>query len=108
MIVVHVHMSRAALWLLAEMLVVCLLCSACWTSTSFAVRATMSTCNLLPCHAACTVEHSSTVMSMIRTASAGRRTPSVACVVQPGSSGFQKVFFGNEEIAIPVASRLVA
>ena len=29
----------------------------------------------------------------------------MACVVQPGSSGFQKVFFGNEEIAIPVASR---
>lgn len=31
----------------------------------------------------------------------------MACVVQPGSSGFQKVFFGNEEIAIPVASRSV-
>lgn len=38
---------------------------------------------------------------------AGRSTPSVACVVQPGSTGFQKVFFGNEEIAIPVASRSV-
>ena len=83
------------------------LCSACWTSTSFAVRVTMPTCNPLPCHAACTAKHASTVMSMMRTASAGRRTPSVACVVQPGSSGFQKVFFGNEEIAIPVASRSV-
>lgn len=35
----------------------------------------------------------------------GRPTPSVACVVQPGAAGFQKVFFGNEEIAIPVAAR---
>mmetsp|Transcript_7913 Transcript_7913/g.23314 ORF Transcript_7913/g.23314 Transcript_7913/m.23314 type:complete len:617 (-) Transcript_7913:2254-4104(-) len=34
----------------------------------------------------------------------GRPTPSVACVVQPGAAGFQKVFFGNEEIAIPVAA----
>lgn len=33
----------------------------------------------------------------------GRPTPSVACIVQPGSNGgFQKVFFGDEEIAIPV------
>ncbi|GBF97148.1 ATP-citrate lyase B [Raphidocelis subcapitata] len=32
----------------------------------------------------------------------GRATPSVACIVQPGSSGFQKLFFGSEEIAIPV------
>lgn len=33
----------------------------------------------------------------------GRSTPSVACIVQPGSNGgFQKVFFGDEEIAIPV------
>lgn len=33
----------------------------------------------------------------------GRSTPSVACIVQPGSSGgFQKLFFGSEEIAIPV------
>lgn len=47
-------------------------------------------------------------MRMVLPAAAGRRTPSVACVVQPGSSGFQKVFFGNEEIAIPVASRLVS
>jgi hypothetical protein len=35
----------------------------------------------------------------------GRSTPSVACVVQPGSAGFQKVFFGKEEIAIPVSGR---
>ena len=34
---------------------------------------------------------------------AGRETPSVACVVQPGNpGGFQKVFFGREEVAIPV------
>lgn len=38
--------------------------------------------------------------------SAGRPTPSVACIVQPGSNGgFQKVFFGDEEIAIPVYGR---
>ena len=37
---------------------------------------------------------------------AGRPTPSIACVVQPGvSGGFQKVFFGREEIAIPLSSR---
>lgn len=39
----------------------------------------------------------------------GRSTPSVACIVQPGSNGgFQKVFFGDEEIAIPVYGRYVA
>ena len=46
--------------------------------------------------------------SCTRTATrcAGRPTPSVACVVQPGvSGGFQKVFFGREEIAIPLRSR---
>ncbi|KAK9815928.1 hypothetical protein WJX72_012098 [[Myrmecia] bisecta] len=33
----------------------------------------------------------------------GRPTPSVACVIQPGNDGgFQKVFFGKEEVAIPV------
>ncbi|KIZ05638.1 ATP citrate (pro-S)-lyase [Monoraphidium neglectum] len=32
----------------------------------------------------------------------GRKTPSVACIVQPGSTGFQKLFFGSEEIAIPM------
>ncbi|KAL6778097.1 ACLB1 [Auxenochlorella protothecoides x Auxenochlorella symbiontica] len=32
----------------------------------------------------------------------GRTLPSVACIVQPGSQGgFQKVFFGAEEVAIP-------
>lgn len=37
---------------------------------------------------------------------AGRPTPSVACIVQPGSNGgFQKLFFGKEEIAIPVYGR---
>ena len=36
----------------------------------------------------------------------GRPTPSVACVVQPGNpGGFQKLFFGREEIAIPLQSR---
>ncbi|BDA50082.1 ATP-citrate synthase beta chain protein 1 [Coccomyxa sp. Obi] len=34
----------------------------------------------------------------------GRSIPSVACVVQPGNpGGFQKVFFGREEVAIPVS-----
>ncbi len=38
--------------------------------------------------------------------SAGRQTPSVACAVQPGApGGFQKVFFGSEEVAIPVFGR---
>lgn len=33
----------------------------------------------------------------------GRATPSVACIVQPGAAGgFQKLFFGHEEIAIPL------
>lgn len=32
----------------------------------------------------------------------GRKTPSVAGVIQPGSDGFQKLFFGQEEIALPV------
>jgi ATP citrate (pro-S)-lyase len=37
----------------------------------------------------------------------GRKTPSVAVIVQPGSGGgFQKLFFGQEEIAIPQASWL--
>lgn len=31
----------------------------------------------------------------------GREKPSVACIVHPGSQGFQKVFFGLEETAIP-------
>jgi hypothetical protein len=35
----------------------------------------------------------------------GRETPSVAGVIQPGSEGFQKLFFGQEEIAVPVYSR---
>eukprot|EP00887_Chlorella_sp_A99_P004947 scaffold4.g4947.t1 len=37
----------------------------------------------------------------------GRETPSVACIVQPGShGGFQKVFFGREEVAIPQYSTI--
>lgn len=36
----------------------------------------------------------------------GRETPSVAGIINPGSEGFQKLFFGQEEIAIPVHSRL--
>ncbi|CAL9064771.1 unnamed protein product [Musa banksii] len=35
----------------------------------------------------------------------GVETPSVAGIVNPGSEGFQKLFFGQEEIAIPVHSR---
>ncbi|KAG6494630.1 hypothetical protein ZIOFF_042390 [Zingiber officinale] len=34
----------------------------------------------------------------------GRETPSVAGIINPGSEGFQKLFFGQEEIAIPVHS----
>ncbi|KAI5073316.1 hypothetical protein GOP47_0011329 [Adiantum capillus-veneris] len=36
----------------------------------------------------------------------GRETPSVAGVINPGSEGFQKLFFGQEEIAIPVHSSI--
>eukprot|EP00899_Mesostigma_viride_P016394 jgi/Mesvir1/24756/Mv22014-RA.1 len=32
----------------------------------------------------------------------GRETPSVAAIISPGEDGFQKIFFGQEEIAIPV------
>lgn len=38
---------------------------------------------------------------------AGRETPSVAGIINPGSEGFQKLFFGQEEIAIPVHSTCV-
>ncbi|CAA6653954.1 unnamed protein product [Spirodela intermedia] len=37
----------------------------------------------------------------------GRETPSVAGIINPGSEGFQKLFFGQEEIAIPVHSTQV-
>lgn len=39
--------------------------------------------------------------------SAGRETPSVAGIINPGGDGFQKLFFGQEEIAIPVHSTYV-
>jgi len=38
----------------------------------------------------------------------GREIPSVAGIVNPGSEGFQKLFFGQEEIAIPVHSAIEA
>nr|GME20158.1 ATP-citrate synthase beta chain protein 2 [Ipomoea batatas] len=38
----------------------------------------------------------------------GRETPSVAGIINPGSEGFQKLFFGQEEIAIPVHSGIEA
>eukprot|EP00897_Mesotaenium_endlicherianum_P003449 jgi/Mesen1/3131/ME000184S02194 len=38
----------------------------------------------------------------------GRETPSVAGVINPGSDGFQKLFFGQEEIALPVHGSIVA
>ena len=38
----------------------------------------------------------------------GRETPSVAGIINPGSEGFQKLFFGQEEIAIPVHSSIEA
>ncbi|XP_059317848.1 ATP-citrate synthase beta chain protein 2-like isoform X3 [Lycium ferocissimum] len=37
-----------------------------------------------------------------------RETPSVAGIINPGSEGFQKLFFGQEEIAIPVHSTVEA
>lgn len=37
----------------------------------------------------------------------GRETPSVAGIINPGSEGFQKLFFGQEEIAIPVHSTYI-
>ncbi|KAM3268082.1 hypothetical protein P3S67_031632 [Capsicum chacoense] len=37
-----------------------------------------------------------------------RETPSVAGIINPGSEGFQKLFFGHEEIAIPVHSTAAA
>uniref|UniRef100_A0A0D3AX21 CoA-binding domain-containing protein n=1 Tax=Brassica oleracea var. oleracea TaxID=109376 RepID=A0A0D3AX21_BRAOL len=38
----------------------------------------------------------------------GRETPSVAGIINPGSEGFQKFFFGQEEIAIPVHAAIEA
>ncbi|KAJ0035511.1 hypothetical protein Pint_24344 [Pistacia integerrima] len=38
----------------------------------------------------------------------GRETPSVAGIINPGSEGFQKLFFGQEEIAIPVHSTVLS
>lgn len=38
----------------------------------------------------------------------GRETPSVAGVINPGSDGFQKLFFGQEEIAVPVHGSILS
>ncbi|CAJ1963174.1 unnamed protein product [Sphenostylis stenocarpa] len=38
----------------------------------------------------------------------GRETPSVAGIINPGSEGFQKLFFGQEEIVIPVHATIEA
>ncbi|XP_062108796.1 ATP-citrate synthase beta chain protein 2-like [Humulus lupulus] len=38
----------------------------------------------------------------------GRETPSVAGIINPGAEGFQKLFFGQQEIAIPVHSTIEA
>lgn len=38
----------------------------------------------------------------------GRELPSVAGVIQPGSEGFQKLFFGQSEIAVPVHGSIAA
>ncbi|CAN6543482.1 unnamed protein product [Malus baccata var. baccata] len=38
----------------------------------------------------------------------GRETPSVAGIINPGFEGFQKLFFGQEEITIPVHSNIEA
>lgn len=47
------------------------------------------------------------VKTFLCLATAGRETPSVAGIINPGSEGFQKLFFGQEEIAIPVHSECV-
>lgn len=47
------------------------------------------------------------VKTFLFLAAAGRETPSVAGIINPGSEGFQKLFFGQEEIAIPVHSECV-
>ncbi|KAM1484138.1 hypothetical protein ACFXTO_036233 [Malus domestica] len=36
------------------------------------------------------------------------QTPSVAGIINPGSEGFQKLFFGQDEVAIPVHSNIEA
>ncbi|CAL0300970.1 unnamed protein product [Lupinus luteus] len=38
----------------------------------------------------------------------GRETPSVAGIISPGSEGYQKLFFGQGEIAIPVHANIEA
>jgi ATP citrate (pro-S)-lyase len=38
----------------------------------------------------------------------GREIPSVAGVINPGSEGFQKLFFGQEEIAVPVHASIAS
>ncbi|WVY92826.1 hypothetical protein V8G54_031914 [Vigna mungo] len=38
----------------------------------------------------------------------GRETPSVAGIINPGSEGFQKIFFGQKEIVIPVHATIEA
>ncbi|CAL9148958.1 unnamed protein product [Musa hybrid cultivar] len=45
-------------------------------------------------------------INRVRPRSRRRETPSVAGIVNPGSEGFQKLFFGQEEIAIPVHSSI--
>lgn len=47
----------------------------------------------------------STIVDEIVPDVTGRETPSVAGVINPGSDGFQKLFFGQEEIAVPVHGR---
>ncbi|XP_062076243.1 ATP-citrate synthase beta chain protein 2-like [Humulus lupulus] len=38
----------------------------------------------------------------------GRETPSFVGIINPGAEGFQKLFFGQEEKAIPVHSSIEA
>ena len=82
--------------------------SACWTTTLLQVRRpakSISPC-VCWCTSPCVEKRCQGLSSRHRVHPAGRPTPSIACVVQPGvSGGFQKVFFGREEIAIPLSSR---
>ncbi len=76
-------------------------CSACLISITFVVSGPAAS----PALQLARVARDLPLKSTCRTSchSTGRELPSIAAIVQPGSSGgFQKLFFGKAEIAIPV------
>eukprot|EP01018_Ginkgo_biloba_P032324 Gb_32255 [translate_table: standard] len=77
--------------------------NACWTLT-FSVEFVVK--RLLRFHVNCPLMVE--VFSVTFVYISGRETPSVAGIINPGSEGFQKLFFGQEEIAIPVHSSIEA